>query len=51
MYSLSIIARRDEFYPLLIKEGFDVIDSKIYSSKNIFKDIKLLLFYKNIFKS
>lgn len=51
MYSLSIIARRDEFYPLLIKEGFDVIDSKIYSSKkNIFKDIKLLLFYKNIFK-
>lgn len=50
-YTLYIIARRDEYYSLLLDEGFDVIDSFVEGSKkNIFKDISLLIFYKKIFK-
>ena len=51
LYDLSIIARRDNYYPLLVEAGFNVIDSNVQGSKkNIFKDFKLLVFYKRIFK-
>lgn len=50
-YELYIIARRDNYYRLLVVEGFSIIDSSILSSKkNIFKDLKLVIFYRKIFR-
>lgn len=46
-YKLYVIARKDDYYPLLLEAGIDIIDSSLEGSKkNLFKDLKLIFFLR-----
>lgn len=47
-YNLVIIAKWDDYYEKLANEGFNIINNNLSNSNNIFKEIKLISFYKKI---
>lgn len=45
---MVIIAKWDNYYDKLVQEGFNIINNNLSNSNNIFKELKLISFYRKI---